>query len=118
MPRPGAPRQGGRVRACITRYQSHHLIWEAGLLHPSCTGRSREQDWFSQPEPLRAGLDPAAELPLCPLEPEFHGVTHHPDSDKANRGLSKTQPWFPMAEAGSVQRFDPPPSPLKIKAVH
>lgn len=106
----GAARRGGRVRACITRYQSHHLIWEAGLLHPSCKGEA-EQDRvvFPTGAPVR-GLDPATGPTPSPREPAMVAAPQgHPPPrrEQSKQGAARNTalgPGSPGRAAGPPQQ--------------
>lgn len=85
---------------------------------PAAQGEAESRIGFPNPSPCVRAWIRLQSCPYAHWSRSSMGSLTTLTATKQTGGLSKTQPWFPMAEAGSVQRFDPPPSPLKIKAVH
>lgn len=113
-PWPGAARPGGRVRACITHGLSHHLIWEAGLLHPSCKGEARQDCAVFPTGAPRTGPGSGHGDDPVPAQASHGGspprATHQPNGNKANERLPETRLWVPREggrppEAGTGRHY-------------
>lgn len=112
---PGWPRSGGSWArgaagraggACVhhTRYHSHHLIWEAGLLHPSCKGEA-EQDCAVFPTGApRAGPGSGHGDDPDPMGTGRGGSPPGPPTTptgtKPTTGCPKHRPWLPREVGG------------------
>lgn len=119
----GELRAGREVRACITRSHGHHLIWEAGLLHPSCKGEA-EQDCAVFPTGApRAGPGSGRGADPDPMGSGRGGSPPGPPTSpagtKPTRGCPKHVPGSPErwvapvarqagATAGCVRCSEPP----------
>lgn len=119
----GELRAGREVRACITRYHSHHLILEAGLLHPSCKGEA-EQDCAvfatgapragpgsghgADPDPMgtgRGGRPPGPPTSPTGTKPTMGCPKHVPGSPERWVAPAAGQAG---SMAGCVRCFEPP----------
>lgn len=120
-PGQGELRAGREVRACITRYHSHHLIWESGITSPQLQEEKPSGIApFSQPEPPASGPgsghgadpDPMGTGRGCSPP----GPPTTPTGTKPARGCPKRVPGSPErwvaavagTVAGSVRCSEPP----------